>query len=105
MGKRTSDFMALAAILGGAGLGLGLTSLLYVESRVDRVPQADDSSVVVHVVPGRVPVQGSYPVPVLSTSGGKIGRDVAGRLRHDSGSYEDGTGASFGRHSRRDRLR
>ena len=27
MHKRTSDFMALAAILGGAGLGLGLTSL------------------------------------------------------------------------------
>ena len=55
MGKRTSDFMALAAILGGAGLGLGLTSLLYVESRVDRVPQADDSS-----VSRRAPGAGSY---------------------------------------------
>ena len=27
MGKRTSDFMAFAAILGGAGLGLGVTGL------------------------------------------------------------------------------
>ena len=27
MGKRTSDFLALAAILSGAGIGLGLTSL------------------------------------------------------------------------------
>ncbi len=55
MRKRTSDFMALAAILGGAGLGLGLTSLLYAESRVDRVPQADDSS-----VSRRAPGAGSY---------------------------------------------
>jgi len=46
MGKRTSDFMALAAIFGGAGLGLGLTSL------VARTAQVDDVSVEVHVVPG-----------------------------------------------------
>lgn len=44
MGKRTSDFMALAAILGGAGLGLGLTSL-YAQSRADRVPYTGDFSV------------------------------------------------------------
>jgi hypothetical protein len=48
MGKRTSDFMALAAIVGGAGLGLGMTSLG--ESQADRVPQADASSVRVEVL-------------------------------------------------------
>ena len=60
MGKRTSDFMALVAILGGAGLGLGLTSV-YAQSRTDRVPDADDSSVKVRVLrrsiivePGRI---------------------------------------------------
>ena len=54
MGKRTSDFMALAAILGGAGLGLGLTSL-FAQSRADGVSHADDFS----VSPG-VPGKGSY---------------------------------------------
>ena len=60
MGKRTSDFMALVAILGGAGLGLGLTSV-YAQSRTERVPDADDSSVTVWVLrrsiivePGRI---------------------------------------------------
>jgi hypothetical protein len=48
MGKRTSDFMALAAIVGGAGLGLGMTSLA--ESQADRVPQADASSAKVEVL-------------------------------------------------------
>lgn len=43
MGKRTSDFMAFAAILGGAGLGLGLTSL-YAESGGNRRSQTDDAS-------------------------------------------------------------
>jgi len=43
MGKRTSDFMALAAILGGAGLGLGLTSL-FAQSGGDRGSRVDDSS-------------------------------------------------------------
>jgi hypothetical protein len=39
MGKRTSDFMAIAAIFGGAGLGLGLSGLCvairasWIESR------------------------------------------------------------------------
>ena len=42
MRKRTSDFMALAAILGGAGLGLGLTSLY---ARSAPVAQVDDASV------------------------------------------------------------
>ncbi len=49
MGKRTSDFMALAAIFGGVGLGLGLTSL-YAQSRADDAPHTDDSSVRVHVL-------------------------------------------------------
>ena len=49
MGKRTSDFMALTAILGGAGLGLGLTSL-YAQSRADRVPHAADSSIEVRLL-------------------------------------------------------
>jgi len=60
MGKWTSDFVALVAILGGAGLGLGLTSV-YAQSRTDRVPDADDSSVKVRVLrrsilvePGRI---------------------------------------------------
>jgi hypothetical protein len=41
--------MALAAILGGAGLGLGLTSL-YAQSRADRVAHADDSSIEVRLL-------------------------------------------------------
>jgi hypothetical protein len=60
MGKRTSDFMAFAAILGGAGLGLGVTSL-FAQSRAYRVPHSDDSSVRVRVLrhavivePGRI---------------------------------------------------
>lgn len=43
MGIRTSDFMAFAAILGGAGLGLGLTSL-FAQSGGDRGSHVDDSS-------------------------------------------------------------
>ncbi len=54
MRKRTSDFMALAAILGGAGLGLGLTSLY---ARSAPVAQVDDASVEVRVLPGRVLVR------------------------------------------------
>ena len=46
MGKRTSDFIALASIVGGAGLGLGLTSLLVENA----VPDAADSSVRIRVV-------------------------------------------------------
>ena len=60
MGKRTSDFMAFAAILGGAGLGLGVTGL-FAQSRADRVPHSDDSTVRVRVLrhalivePGRI---------------------------------------------------
>lgn len=49
MGKRTSDFMALAAIVSGAALGLGLTNL-YAQSRADRVPDVDDSSVRIRVL-------------------------------------------------------
>ena len=51
MGKRTSDFVALAAILGGASLGIGLTSLF---ARAAPVAQVDDVSVEVHFVKGRV---------------------------------------------------
>ena len=60
MGKRTSDFVALAAIVSGAALGLGLTNL-YAQGRADRVPNVDDSSVRVRVLrrnmvvePGRI---------------------------------------------------
>ncbi len=62
MGKRTSDFMALAAILGGAGLGLGLTSLY---ARSAPVAQVDDASVDVHVVPGRVLVRHGSVRPTI----------------------------------------
>ena len=50
MGKRTSDFVALAAILGGAGLGIGLTSLF---ARTAPVAQVHDVSTEIHVVRGR----------------------------------------------------
>ena len=45
MGKRTSDFVALAVILSGASVGLGLTSLARIQSS-----SADDSSVNVEVL-------------------------------------------------------
>ncbi len=48
MEKRTSDFMALTAIVGGAGIGLGLTSLFLLDGAP--VAQMDDVSVEVHVV-------------------------------------------------------
>ena len=62
MGKRTSDFIALAAILGGAGLGLGLTSLY---ARSAPVAQVDDVSVEVRVVPGRVLVRHGSVRPTI----------------------------------------
>ena len=46
MGRKTSDFVALAAILAGSGFGLGLTSLF---ARGAPVPDTDDSSVRVQV--------------------------------------------------------
>ena len=48
MEKRTSDFMALTAIVGGAGIGLGLTSLFLLDGAP--VAQMDDVSVEIHVV-------------------------------------------------------
>ena len=47
MGKMTSDFVALAVIFGGAGLGYGLTSLF-----AERAPvaQQEEASVVIQVV-------------------------------------------------------
>ena len=51
MGRRTSDFVALATILGGAGLGIGLTSLF---ARTAPVAQMDDVSVEVRFINGLV---------------------------------------------------
>ena len=51
MGKRTSDFLALAAIVGGGGLGFGLTSLF---AGAAPEVQVHDTSVEIRVVPGRV---------------------------------------------------
>ncbi len=51
MGKRTSDFVALAAIVGGGGLGFGLTSLF---AGAAPEVQVHDTSVEIRVVPGRV---------------------------------------------------
>ena len=62
MGKRTSDFVALAAILGGAGLGIGLTSLL---ARTAPVTQVHDVSAEVHVVRGRVMVGDASAGPAI----------------------------------------
>ena len=58
MGKRTSDFVAFATILGGVGVGFGVMSLFAGSApvRVDKV-SADDVSVEVRVVPGRVLVR------------------------------------------------
>ena len=57
MGKRTSDFMALATVLGGVGVGFGLTSLF---ARNAPVALVDDVSVKVRIVPGRVLVRDGY---------------------------------------------
>ena len=51
MGNRTSDFVALATIVGGAGLGFGLTSLF---AGAAPEVQVNDTSVEIRVVPGRV---------------------------------------------------
>ena len=48
MEKRTSDFLSFAAIVGGAGLGLGLTSLFFVSS-APNVVQKENVSVEVRV--------------------------------------------------------
>ena len=49
MGRRTSAFMALAVIVSGAGLGLGLTSL-FAQSGAYVVSRADESSVRIRVL-------------------------------------------------------
>jgi len=51
MRKRTSDFVALAAIVGGGGLGFGLTSLF---AGAAPEVQVHETSVEIRVVPGRV---------------------------------------------------
>jgi hypothetical protein len=62
MGKRTSDFLALAAILSGAGVGLGLTGL-RAENGPASVRNRDESSVRVEVkrrirvAPGNITVR------------------------------------------------
>ena len=58
MGKRTSDLLALTAILGGAGLGLGLTSL-FARTPADRAPQPDESSVRVDILRRSIVVEPS----------------------------------------------
>lgn len=47
MGKRTSDFVALGVILGGASIGLGLTSLF---ARAQPAHRPDDATVNVEVL-------------------------------------------------------
>ncbi len=47
MGKRTSDFLALATVVSGAGLGIGLTGLAL---RQAEDPNHDESSVTVQVL-------------------------------------------------------
>ena len=56
MGKRTSDFVALATVLGGVGVGFGLTSLFARSAPVALVDDVSvhDVSVKVRIVPGRV---------------------------------------------------
>ena len=91
MGNRTSDFIALAAILGGAGLGLGLTSLVAGTATVAR---ADDASVEVHVVPSRVLVRDGSGAPAIYFRSRTRCRDAAGRLRKGLGSMRRHRGAS-----------
>ncbi len=66
MGKRTSDFVALATILGGVGVGFGVTSLFAGSApvRVDKV-SVDDVSVEVRIVPGRVLVRNVSVAPTI----------------------------------------
>jgi hypothetical protein len=49
MGKRTSDFVALGVILGGASIGLGLTSL-FARAQPAPMPRPDDATVNVEVL-------------------------------------------------------
>lgn len=59
MGKRTSDYVALAAIFGGVGLGYGLTNL-FAQSRTDDLAGAGDASVDIHVMQSRI-ILGEVP--------------------------------------------
>lgn len=56
LGKRTSDFMELATIVAGAGLGLGLTSL-FPQSGADAAHRAEDSSVRVRALGRNIVVE------------------------------------------------
>ena len=64
MGKRTSDFLAIAAIVSGAGVGLGLTGL-RAENRPVMVHDRDEATVRVQVrrgmrvEPGHISVRAS----------------------------------------------
>ena len=84
MGKRTSDFVALAAIVGGGGLGFGLTSLF-----AGAAPEVlvHDTSVEIRVVPGRVLIGPSSTVYLRSTAGAYASpkglRVVVDRQRED----------------------
>jgi len=84
MGKRTSDLVALAAIVGGGGLGFGLTSLF---AGAAPEVQVHDTSVEIRVVPGRVLIRPSSTVYLRSTAGASAStkglRVVVGRQRVD----------------------
>ena len=77
MRNRTSDFMALATIFGGATLGLGAMSLA---ARSAEVPLADEASVEVRVSPARVFVRLGSDAPSIYYL--RTRSDVL-RLRHD----------------------
>jgi hypothetical protein len=67
MGKRTSDFVALATVLGGVGVGFGLTSLFARSAPVALVDDVSvhDVSVKVRIVPGRVLVRDGYATSTI----------------------------------------
>ncbi len=89
MGKMTSDFVALAVIFGGAGLGYGLTSLFAERTPVAQqeetsveiqvVRQADEQSVSARVLPYAVIVTGEQGYP--SRFRARIGRPGADQER------------------------
>ena len=67
MGKRTSDFVALATVLGGVGVGFGLTSLFARSAPMAQVDDVSvqDVSVKVRIVPGRVLVRDGYATSAI----------------------------------------
>ena len=92
MGKRTSDFLALAAIASGAGLGLGLTGL----ARTAPVAQVDQASMKTQVVSGRVMVQEAPVAPTIYFRMDRLhraveeARETAAELAREQRDIEDG---------------